>query len=95
VSDTRTPEQKAAADNLVDAIQQVIRLRPLDDDMADPGTVVVTDFVVIAACDSFELMERDSVQYAYLTRNDGQGPDATPAHGLLGLMHMGLDWFSE
>lgn len=92
--DLRTPEQRAAADNLIDAIQQVIRLREVDEDMVDPGTIVVTDFLVVAACDSIELMERSAVQYAYLTKNDGEGHDATPAHSLVGLAHMALDWFA-
>jgi hypothetical protein len=94
MTDDRTAEQKAAAENLLDAIQQVQRLRDRDDDdMADPTQTVVTDFVVIAACNSIELMERNSTQYAYFTKNDGYGHDSTPAHGVLGLLYMGLDWF--
>lgn len=90
MTDDRTPEQKAASENLLDAIQQVIRLRAGDDSSA-----VVEDFVVTCSVNSIELMERGSTEYAYITRNDGQGHYAQPAHACIGLLRMGLNWFED
>lgn len=91
MSDTRTVEQRAADEALLEAIQGVVRLQDRD---AGPieGDEVVMEYVVVARCDSFGNQERGTSTYSLITKDSGHGPLSSPSHSIVGLLHFGLDY---
>jgi len=53
------------------------------------------EYIVVAACSSIDLQERNSTQYAYCFKDSGQGPFASPHHNLRGLLAQGIDYIER
>jgi hypothetical protein len=92
VSDTRSPEVRAADDALLEAIQNRARLQGDADDRAEAAGEVVTDFIVVANLNSFDLSDRSASRYCYLTIDSGEGPLSKPEHCVRGLLDRAKHW---